>query len=355
MTDEGRGNLRGRRVAVTGATGFIGSRVVDACLASGAEVTAILRTGHGARVLSDKGARVRTARLEDAAAVAAALTGTDILIHLAYDMRAGGIANLRTFDGVLNGARQAGVERMVHLSSAVVHAAWPEGHIDEASAITDDAAETYRGAKAEMERRLAASGLAATILRPTIVWGSGSVLWTDMPMRWLRTGGIVLPDPPGIAPLVHVDDLVAAICAAAAQEQAGCRAYLVNGAEHATWRDLFEGYRRIAGQGEVIMRPAGDIAAGFAPPGPPRGPSAAARVSAFARRLLGRQRFEAIVDRVSRLRRTTGPVWPDRDRFALYSASPEIDIRAARQDLGFRPRVGLQAGLDEIREQSLRR
>ncbi|MFM2355495.1 MAG: hypothetical protein RLZZ528_1231 [Pseudomonadota bacterium] len=343
--------MAGLRVAVTGATGFIGAGLVPALVAAGAEVTAILRTGHEAGRISRAGARPVVAPLHDAGAMTRALSGAEALVHLAYDVRAGGGENLRAFDGLIAGAGAAGVGHIVHLSSAVVYRDWPAGRIDEASPLSDDPESTYRGAKVAMEKRLESLGNSAVILQPTIVWGPGSALWTEAPLRRLKAGGIVLPDPPGRAPLIHVDDLVAAILAAALRQGKGCERFLISGRETVTWRDLFDGYARIAGGGTVLLRPAEDIASRLGPPGPPRGPSALARISAAGRRLLGRRRAERLIGALADMRRAKGPVWPDRGLLALYSASPEVITERAESILGLVPKVTLAAGLDQIAQQ----
>lgn len=349
MTDRA---LAGLRVAVTGATGFIGTRLLSALIGAGAEVTAVLRSGHEGKRLTRAGARPVVAPLQDAAAMARALAGIEVLVHLAYDVRAGGEENLRAFDGLTAGARAAGVARIVHLSSAVVYDAWPAGRIDETSPLSGDPPATYRGAKVAMEKRLEMLDIPSVILQPTIVWGGGSALWTEAPMRRLKAGGIVLPDPPGRAPLIHVDDLVAATVAAVRHGASGCTRLLVSGREKVTWRDLFEGYREIAGRGEILLRPAAEIAARLGPPAAPGRPSALARISAAGRRLLGRRRAEWLIGTIESLRGARGPAWPDRGALALYSASPDVVTARAEAILGFLPKMTLAAGLDQLSQQS---
>ena len=55
MKFAGSEKLRGQRVLVTGATGFVGARLIPALLENGAHVTALLRSHHGARVLRQMG------------------------------------------------------------------------------------------------------------------------------------------------------------------------------------------------------------------------------------------------------------------------------------------------------------
>jgi nucleoside-diphosphate-sugar epimerase len=72
-------------VFVTGATGFIGSRVVDELLGAGHEVLGLTRSDEGAAALAAKGARAHRGRLEDPDAVCAGAAQCDAVIHLAFD------------------------------------------------------------------------------------------------------------------------------------------------------------------------------------------------------------------------------------------------------------------------------
>jgi nucleoside-diphosphate-sugar epimerase len=73
------------RVFLTGATGFIGSRILRELLASGHEVTGLTRSEAGARALQAAGASAHIATLEDAAGLAAGAETADAVIHTAFD------------------------------------------------------------------------------------------------------------------------------------------------------------------------------------------------------------------------------------------------------------------------------
>ncbi|MBN6043442.1 SDR family oxidoreductase [Citrobacter sp. ku-bf4] len=73
------------RIFVTGATGFIGSRVVSALLARGHQVTGLVRSEEAARQLTDKGATAQRGTLEDPQAWVAGIEQSDAVIHTAFD------------------------------------------------------------------------------------------------------------------------------------------------------------------------------------------------------------------------------------------------------------------------------
>jgi nucleoside-diphosphate-sugar epimerase len=70
-------------VFVTGASGWIGSAVVDDLLASGHEVTGLARSDASAKALEAKGARVRRGDLDDPGSIRAGAEAAEAVIHLA--------------------------------------------------------------------------------------------------------------------------------------------------------------------------------------------------------------------------------------------------------------------------------
>lgn len=342
-------SLTGQRVFLTGASGFVGRHLADRLVADGAEVTTLLRSAHGSASLKAAGVQLHKGALEDAAGLDRALAGQDAIVHLAYDVRASAAANLAAFDTLYEAARRAGVGRFVHASSIVVYDDWPDGRIDETSSMDRPGGSPYREAKIAMERRLMAGDLPAIILQPTLVWGSGSALWTETLAEALRAGAVVLPDPEGLAELVHVTDLAAAFSAALALPDPGRERFIVSGPEPVPWSALLGGYADQLGTGQIRREPLADLAARLGPapamaPGTDAGPSAAARVSAMARRLIGRARFEALVRGLKR-RVSKGDFYPDHHLLELFAATGSCSTRAARDRLGYEPRVDLATGL----------
>lgn len=347
VTSEGLPSLAGSKVVLTGATGFVGARVLAACVAAGAEVSAIVRSQRGEDSVRAAGATPVRAGLRDAAGLEAAMSGCDALCHLAYDVRAGEAENLAVFDAVLTAAETAGIGRFIQTSSVVVYDGWPTEDLTEDSARSGQGGGPYGRAKIEMERRLQTSPLPSITLQPTLVYGPGSLLWTNHFSDALRGGGLVLPTPEGRCNAVYVDDVAQAFVRAVVLEDPRSETFLISGAEPVDWSALLEGYRAITG-GTLIREPADEIAARLGPEQTGQGGvPLAARISGAGRRLVGNDRFEQIVRVVKRLKPSgpQGPVAPDHHMLRLFTGKGAVRIDHAKARLGYQPAFDLEAGL----------
>lgn len=352
------------RVLVTGASGFIGRAVVAALVEGGARPRALVRD-RGARAdLVALGAEVVPGSLERPGL---ALEGVGTVCHFAYDIRSPGSANLRQFDGFLAAIRGAGVRQIVHASSVVVHDGWPDATLEEASPVTPPAGtEGYRAAKIAMERRLAeavAAGSleAATILRPTLVYGPGSRIWTDAVVGRLRAGPVLLPEPPaghpegapfGTCHILHVEDLARAVVAAARADRAGVRDYLLSDPNPPTWADYYRRHAEVMGRGTVRLVPCAALAARLPPAQAAtsaEAPGAAARASSLVRGIVGSRAVDAVAARLRRPARSDGAeVLPDRFLFELYTSIGAVDAGRAARELDFAPAKSFEERVAEM-------
>jgi uncharacterized protein YbjT (DUF2867 family) len=157
--------MRYRRVAVIGASGFIGRYVVKRLAARGSVIAAVVRNVDSAKFLSPMGDVGQIARLGanllDEARLAAAIAGADAVINLAGILSESGS---QRFDAIhhrgpaLLGALATaeGVKRVVHVSALGADTAAPSA---------------YARSKAAGEQALLAGFADATILRPSVVFG----------------------------------------------------------------------------------------------------------------------------------------------------------------------------------------
>lgn len=180
-------------LAITGATGFVGSAVLAAALADGHRVRALARRPQA------EAAGVEWVRgdLSDTAALAMLVSGADAVIHVAGltntpDPAAFETANVTGTANVLAAMKAAKAARLVFVSSL---------------ASRMPALSAYGASKARAETLVEASGLDWTIVRPPGVYGPRDVDYLEM-FRTAKWGFVPLP-PGGASSIMHADDLAA--------------------------------------------------------------------------------------------------------------------------------------------------
>jgi len=228
------------RVAVVGASGFIGNRTVEMLHLGGrAEVRPIVRRVAGMALSSRFALDCRLADACDGEALARAFEGCDVVVHaVSGDTQ----VILGTLAPTYRAARQAGVRRIVYLSTASVHGQAPVAGVDERTPLRDDQVIAYNNAKVRAERRLAElhreGGVELVILRPGIVHGPRSS-WIGGFADALLEGEASLVDRGrGICNAIYVDNLVHAIDLAASAAVDG-EVFLVADEEQVTWADVY--------------------------------------------------------------------------------------------------------------------
>src|SRR5262249_21369714 len=108
---------------ITGATGFVGGHLAEACVRRNESVRVLARAGSDTRLLERIGVGMVRGELTDPTAVRAALQGVEVVFHCAAkvgdwgpveDYRAVNVEGLR---GLLEACREMPLRRFVHFSS----------------------------------------------------------------------------------------------------------------------------------------------------------------------------------------------------------------------------------------------
>ncbi len=226
------------RILVTGSTGFIGSRLCERlALDYKLPYRAMVHNFSHAPRIARLGAEMVAGDLDDAASLRRALNGCDTVVHLAYS------------DGpqtrkLVQACRKEGIKRLVHMSSIAVHGAdpAPECAHEDTATIGRYPGQEYSNLKAAAElvvQRAIRDGLAAVILRPTIVYGPYGPFVSSI-VDSARELGIftLLDEGRGICNAVYVDDLCDAIHSAIEAEQGLGSAFFVTADHAVTWREF---------------------------------------------------------------------------------------------------------------------
>ncbi|MGJ6966070.1 NAD-dependent epimerase/dehydratase family protein [Streptosporangium sp. G11] len=245
------------RVAVTGATGFIGAHVVDRLVADGVSCVAVVRDLARLARLShldpQKLTHVRT-DIRDVSALTEAFTGCDVVVHTVYgssgDTTEQWSVTVEGTQAVLDAAAAAKVRRLVYVGTVATYDTTDVRDLDEDTPMLPTRADDleYAQQKLAAERLvMAAAGneLEVVSIQPTVVYGPWSPGWTLGPVRRLVEGRANLPtgDTAGVCNAVHVHDVAAAATALAWAPHVDGQRLLVSGPEPVKWGEFYDAYR----------------------------------------------------------------------------------------------------------------
>ncbi|MBT2233618.1 NAD(P)-dependent oxidoreductase [Nonomuraea sp. NEAU-A123] len=302
-----------RRVVVTGSAGMLGGHLARRLVLDGHDVLGVDLRPQDDPLLT---AGHRIGDVRDLPLMTEAMTGADAVVHCAgalpsypaeqiHDLIVGGT---RT---VLEAGRQAGVERLVHISSTAVYGLptlvpTPEEHprapVDpytRAKAAAEELAEKYR-----------ADGMRVPILRPKTFLGPGRMGLFAMLFEWAEEGRNfpVLGSGDKRIQMFAIEDLVDAVAIVLdAPADVADDTYNLAAAEFGTLREDFQAVLDAAGHGKrVVSLPAGPALAGL--------------------RLLERSKLSPVYGRLAR----------------KLLADSYVSIDKARERLGFRPKLSNQ-------------
>ncbi|MDR2054449.1 MAG: NAD(P)-dependent oxidoreductase [Desulfovibrio sp.] len=229
-------HLRGKRVLVTGGTGFVGRHLLPLLLEAGARVTCLTRACSRTASLPEGVATAR-ADLHSGAGLAQALEGQEIVIHMAALLFGFGWqdylrANARAAAVLTDALEKAEEVKRVALISSLAAA----GPCAVSPGIAEDAApmpvSAYGWSKLLVEQTLRPLGEKLVILRPPVIYGSADKGLLPV-FRGAARGVAVSPGAFREFPVsvLHVRDMARAVLRACAAETGGVY-HLNDGREH---------------------------------------------------------------------------------------------------------------------------
>lgn len=320
----------GRRIVVTGATGFLGGAIAHRLAdAAGATVIATGRNVLRGQALQDSGIEFHAIDLVDSQAVDALVRHAHAVIHCAalsspWGPRQAFVdANIVASRNVANACVAAGVARLVHVSTpGVYHDGRPHRGLREDTPLpapVNAYVETKRIAEAEVLAAATAGGISTVVLRPRAIFGPGDTAILPRIAHALLRGRLRrIGNGEALVDMTYIDNAVdAALLAVHAPASCSGRVYNIsNGEPVRIWNVIDE-----LADGLGVQRPTGRVPLALA--------AAFASAMEAAYRLCGARSEPPLL----------------RYGVELLGIDMTLDISRAREELGYQPRVCMQDAL----------
>ncbi|SNY93127.1 Nucleoside-diphosphate-sugar epimerase [Cohaesibacter sp. ES.047] len=318
-----------RHIFLTGANGYVGRNLIRHFKNGGHQVTGLARSDQSAELIAGLGANVvRGDLLRDD--LSPLMTGATELVHAAANLDHGSgrnayEQNARGAEAVIAAASDAGIRRLVHISSdSVLQDGHPLRNVDEHHPLPRRPAGAYSCGKAEAERialNRNSDTMAVIALRPRMIWGRDDTTALPTLAAMVRNGQFAwISGGHYLCSTTHVGNLCHAVDLALTNGRAG-EIYHISDGPARSFRETVTGLlatQGISPPNKSVPRPILRLIA---------------RVGDGLYRLSG-----------GRLR---GPL--SFQEYATSAVEITLDISKTKQELGYLPIVGWQEGLEELR------
>lgn len=247
------------KVAITGASGFLGGALAAAYVGRGDDVVALVRQTSDTSLLEQLGVELVRGELTDSDSFSNLVESADLAIHCAAIASDFGpwenflAINVNAVNFFLEACHRQKIPRVIHISSVAVYGNGRHHRgTDEDAAYEDIIIDNYTRSKI-MAERLAFQyyqehRLPVTIVRPGYIWGDGDRAVMPKIIDGVKKGILAVVDHgQNLMNLTHVDNLVQGVVLAGQTEEAIGRAYNITDGSKVTTRKFFEDLLNIIG------------------------------------------------------------------------------------------------------------
>lgn len=367
VEDKDHGTLQGKTVLVTGATGFIGGRLVEKLINEyKANVNVLIRDySRAARIARFSSVKMIHGDLGDYDTLCHIMKDCEFVFHCAFDPVATIEKNISDICTLSEACLHTKIKKLVHVSTLSVYEPLPDGNLTEESP-AEQCGFPYADAKLAVEREILCQvkekALPATIIQPTIVYGPYSKPWTDGPINQLLTGTVVLPDEGmGLCNAVYVDDVVDAMILASQSDNTIGERFLISGPETVSWNTFFQAYSsaleledghiQYLSRDNIIRRNKNPLSNLWLLLGNPK---RIVRITWLqpilfkAKDKLGENTKQLIKKLYASYNKVAPSTihMPDTQQLLLYAAKSHVQIDAAQNFLGYQPMFDFKKGME---------
>lgn len=254
------------KTAVTGATGLLGSHIVERLIELGHEVRALARSTSDTSHLKTTGADIITGNVEDIDSLRPLVQGVDIVFHCAAKVMPGWgkwqefeACNVRGTENMLIVSEEAGVSRFLYVSSGDVYGrhGTTDTRADESTRceVEFNQHSYYAYSKlladALVQEHHQNGRLQTTIIRGSGIYGPRDRLLTDRFYGLVKSPIVVWPGNANPRTTVtYATDVAELAILAATSEQAAGQIYNVATTEEQNWRGFAAALARAMGKSE---------------------------------------------------------------------------------------------------------
>jgi nucleoside-diphosphate-sugar epimerase len=236
------------KALVTGATGLVGSHLVEKLVERGDKIRALVRPTSDTDWLAALGIELVHGDLEDLDSLRSTCKEIDIVYHCAARLPLGGSrkqfyrANLEGVKNLLRACQETGVQRFVYTSTVDVYGYGHQRGSDEGTPYKPDGyySETKIAAERLIWQAHQEAGLPVTIIRPCLIYGPHDRnLWPTLARMLTQARVPLIGGGRTLTDLVYAGDVAQALILAGTRAEAAGQAYNVTDGARRTVRELF--------------------------------------------------------------------------------------------------------------------